>query len=45
MINFKKVVIVIKTEDGKKEYLCADYITIEEITKINGSVIDYKEVD
>ena len=45
MINFKKKIIVIKNENGEIEYLGADFVTIEEITKMKINVIDYKEVD
>lgn len=45
MIDFKKKIIVIKNENGEIQYLGADFISIEEITKIKGNVIDYKEVD
>lgn len=45
MIDFKKKIIVIKNENGEIEYLGADYVTIEDITKLNVEVLEYKEVD
>lgn len=45
MINCKKMVIVVKIKEGKIQYLGADYVSIEDITKLNVEVIEYKEVD
>lgn len=45
MFKCKKIVIVVKTENGKIEYLGADYVSIKEITKANVEVIEYKVVD
>jgi hypothetical protein len=45
MINSKKMVIVVKTENGNIEYLGADYVTVKELTDADVEVIEYKEVD
>jgi hypothetical protein len=45
MLSCKKMVIVVKTENGKIEYLGADYVSVKELTDANVEVIEYKEVD
>jgi hypothetical protein len=45
MFKCKKMVIVVKTENGNIEYLGADYVTVKELTKANVEVIEYKVVD
>lgn len=45
MFKCKKIVIVVRTENGNIEYLGADYVTVKDLTDANVEVIEYKVVD